>query len=256
MGQVMNLRVGECEEDAGNRDHLKERGGNSKATGSNLNQPVYQKNPLGSHIPGVSTLPLLDVLFFLSLRHAFELEVSRMCVGSILPALQNHKRHRAHDGNEVQRQIHDVSHQSLWREFGKRLRDQLSQTSNGITRRATFHLALLLHEHGLTLCDQGTVECINQAILNEKRFREHHGQRAALAKNEQDRRERRQRTRREHQHSNLWQVSEQEHDGRDARSKSERWRELREKRLVKILVRGKVIDALDWSFSAIRNHQE
>lgn len=141
-------RVCESEEDASNRDKLQQSRNSTKAR--------------------VCALSLLNPLVLTGLVHSLELEVSGVSSGPSALALEEDEHDGTDDGDEVERQVHDVSDDGTGCELCEWLLDEFAETANGIT--TTTDLALLGDELSLALSDQSTVERVNQALLNEERL--------------------------------------------------------------------------------------
>ncbi|KAI6951449.1 hypothetical protein KC348_g10 [Hortaea werneckii] len=117
------------------------------------------------------------------------LEVSLVRLWSIFATLKDDKRNGANHGYEVERQA--------------------SKSSDSVACSARLDLTLFGNKFGVTC---GAIERINQAILDQKSFRKHGCQRAALAKNQQGCAESRERTRSEEEDRELRDIGEKEHE--------------------------------------------
>jgi hypothetical protein len=90
--------VGEGEEDASDRDKLQQGSNSAEAS--------------------VGALSLLNPLLLTGLAHTLEMEISRMGSRSSALALEQDEHDGTNDGNEVEREVHDVSDDSAGSEFG------------------------------------------------------------------------------------------------------------------------------------------
>lgn len=123
-----------------------------------------------------------------------------MCLWSIFATLKDDKRNRANDWDEVERQVHEVPYDRGRGKLGERLAHKASKSSDSVACSARLDLTLFGHKLGVTctcvrivVCslervhtfgDQGAIECVNQAVLDQERFRKYGGQRAAFAQNQ------------------------------------------------------------------------
>ena len=136
-------------------------------------------------VPGVGGLAALDELVLLLLVHLLELEVARVGGGSELAALENHKHHGANDGDEVERQVHEVADDGAGSEFGKGLCGELAQLRDGVA--AGLDGALLRNQRGLVARHERAVEGVDQGIVNEEVLAQHVEDGRALAEHQQHR---------------------------------------------------------------------
>lgn len=83
-------------------------------------------------------------------------------------ALKKDEHDSTDDGDEVERQVHDVSDDGAGSELGEGLLDEFAQTADSIA--AATDLALPGHEFGLALGNQSAVERVNQAFLDKERL--------------------------------------------------------------------------------------
>lgn len=97
--------------------------------------------------------------------------------------LQSNEDHSSHDRDEVQRQIHDVSDDSLGAEALEGVLEDLAELGHGVTAR--LELSALGDEVGGVLGDQGAVEDIQQSVLKDEGLGNHVDNGRALAQNQE-----------------------------------------------------------------------
>lgn len=100
------------------------------------------------------------------------------------------------------------THNRSRRELLKRLRHQLPQPPNRLSRAPSLDLAVLRHEHRLPLPHERSVEGIDQAVFDQQRTGQDQSQRAAFAEHEQRGGDGGQRARGEEEDGELREVGE------------------------------------------------
>lgn len=167
-------------------------------------------------MPGVCCLAALNELFLFPLVHLLELKVACVRCRSKFASLQNHEHHSTYDGDEVKRQIHEVADDGAGSEFREWLCCKLAQLCNWVTAR--LDSALLCDQSGHIARHEGTVEGVDERIVNEEVLAQHVEDGGALAENQQDGRYERQRSIEDREDSRLGYVCNHEHEHGDAES--------------------------------------
>ena len=126
-------------------------------------------------IPCIGSLVLIDMLLLLSTIPLLQLEVPRVCRWSRPLTLQYHKHDSAHYGDEVKRQIHQVSDQGIRCEFLERRLRQFAQLPHDTA--TTLNLPAFRDEICSIFANKYTIEGVNQGIFNEEGFGEYREER-------------------------------------------------------------------------------
>lgn len=146
-------------------------------------------------------------------------------------------------GYEVQRQVHDVSNQSLGTEPLKGALENLAKLLYGI--RAGLQLAALANDGIGISRNQGAVEGVKQRILEKPGTGGHVDDGGALVEDQEDCREDSQRAVEEDEDGKLGYVGEEKHAGHDSDGEQEIGTDAGQKRLPQGPVRGEEDDALN-----------
>ena len=157
-------------------------------------------------------------------------------------ALEEDEHDCTNNGDEVERQVHDVSDDGAGCELGERLLNEFTKTTNGIT--TTADLALLGDELSLALSDQSAVEGVNQALLDEEGLGEGVEDGAALVQAQQGGIDSGERAVEDGKYGGLRKVAEYEDTGEGADAEQEGGDEFGCERLPKVAVSEEVGDAL------------
>jgi hypothetical protein len=215
--------VGESEEDTSDGDKLQEGSNSSEA--------------------GVCALSLLNPLLLFSLAHTLELEVSGVSSRSGALALEQDEHDGTDDGNEVERQVHDVSDDGAGSELCEWLRDEFTKTANGIT--AATDLALPGHEFGLALGDKSAVKGVDQTVLNQECLGQGVEDGATLVQAKQSSIDGGQGAVEDGENGGLRKVTEEEDTGECGDAEGDGRKKLGCERLPKLALREEVEDALE-----------
>jgi len=86
--------------------------------------------------------------------------------GTKLAALENDEGHGTDNGNEVEREVHEISDDSTGSKLGEWLRHKLTQLSDRVASR--LDLALGGHQRGLASREQSAIEGVNQGIVDKE----------------------------------------------------------------------------------------
>jgi hypothetical protein len=163
-------------------------------------------------------------------------------------ALKQNEHDGTNDGNEVERQVHDVSDDGAGSEFGEGLGDEFTKTANSIT--AATDLALLGDELGLALGDQSTVEGVDQAVLDQECLGQGVEDGAALVETQESGIDSGQGTVEDGEDGGLGEVAEEEDTGECGDTKSDGGDQLGCEGLPELALREEVEDALEGYMSA------
>lgn len=123
-----------------------------------------------------------------------------MCRRPKLAALHDDEQHCADDGNEVERQVHEVADYRLGREFGERLRHNLTQLGDRVV--AGLDLALVRDQRRQVAVQEGllsvnstlsghmgktyAIEGVDESLIDQKVLAQDRKDRRALAEDEQN----------------------------------------------------------------------
>lgn len=157
-------------------------------------------------------------------------------------ALEQDEHDGTDDGNEVERQVHDVSDDGTGSKFGEWLGDEFTKTANGIT--AATDLALLGDKLGLALCDESAVEGVDQALLDQKGLGQGIEDGAALVETQQSGIDGGQGAVKDGKDCSLWKVAEEEDTGECGDAESDGRQELGCEGLPELALREEVEDTL------------
>jgi hypothetical protein len=215
--------VGESKEDASDGDKLQQSSNSAEAS--------------------VGALSLLNPLLLTGLAHTLEMEVSRMSSRSSTLALEQDEHDGTNDGDEVERQVHDVSDDSAGSELCERLGDELAETTNGIT--AATDLALLGDELGLALGDKSAVKGVDQAVLDQECLGKGVEDGATLVETQESGIDSGQGTVEDSKDGGLWEVAEEEDTGECGDAESDGGDQLGCEGLPELALREEVEDALE-----------
>lgn len=130
--------------------------------------------------------------------------------------LQSDEDDRSHDGDEVERQVHDISDDRTGAELLEGTPDDLAKLCDGITARLQF--STLGYEVVGVLGDEGSVEGVEQGFLEQPILGDCVYDGGTLVEDKEDRRQDSNRPVHEDQHSELRQVGEGEHANQDTRA--------------------------------------
>lgn len=145
--------------------------------------------------------------------------------GTELASLKNHKDTSSNNGDEVEREVHEVPNNSAGRKLGERLGDKLAQFAYRVASR--LDLTLGSNQGGLAAREKRAIKSINQGIIDEEVLAQDREDGRSFTQHKQDRCKDGKRAIEDGEKSGLWHIRDSKHQHRHTHAKRQGGHKLR-----------------------------